>query len=111
MLTNLTIVFPFLLADSPVFITESSTHKTIFSSVDNNEEITLNCAFDGYPVPQVKFQFAGFELNGSVIRPGFVSYKFRVKSQSDFGFYMCVATNKMGSKTHFIEVYERGKSY
>ncbi|PFX24081.1 neural cell adhesion molecule 2-like [Stylophora pistillata] len=93
---------------SPVFVKESSTHETIFSSLQSNEEITLKCKFDGFPLPEIKFHFAGVELNSSDSRPGFVSHKFRVTRQSDFGFYSCVAKNKMGTKTHYIEVYERG---
>lgn len=93
---------------SPVLISESSTHGTIFSSLDSNEEITLKCKFDGFPVPELKFQFAGVNLNSIFNASGFVSYKFRVTRPRDFGFYSCVAENKMGTVTHYIEVYERG---
>lgn len=99
----------FLFADSPVLISESSTHGTIFSSLDSNEEITLKCKFDGFPVPELKFQFAGVNLNSIFNASGFVSYKFRVTRPRDFGFYSCVAENKMGTVTHYIEVYERGE--
>ena len=78
-----------MFADSPVLISESSTHGTIFSSLDSNKEITLKCKFDGFPVPELKFQFAGVNLNSISNASGFVSYKFRV--------------------THYIEVYERGE--
>lgn len=98
-----------MFADSPVLIRESSTHGTIFSSLDSNEEITLKCKFDGFPVPELKFQFAGVNLNSIFNASGFVSYKFRVTRPRDFGFYSCVAENKMGTVTHYIEVYERGE--
>lgn len=90
-------------------ISESSTHGTIFSSLDSNKEITLKCKFDGFPVPELKFQFAGVNLNSISNASGFVSYKFRVTKPRDFGFYSCVAENKMGTVTHYIEVYERGE--
>lgn len=32
-----------------------------------------------------------------------------MRSQGDFGFYSCVATNSRGSETYYMEVYERGK--
>lgn len=98
-----------MFADSPVLISESSTHGTIFSSLDSNEEIILKCKFDGFPVPELKFQFAGVNLNSIFNASGFVSYKFRVTRPRDFGFYSCVAENKMGTATHYIEVYERGE--
>lgn len=90
-------------------ISESSTHGTIFSSLDSNKEITLKCKFDGFPVPELKFQFAGVNLNSISNASGFVSYKFRVTKPRDFGFYSCVAENKMGTVAHYIEVYERGE--
>ena len=71
----------------------------------------LACEFDGFPIPEIKFQKDGFELNTSDVtrRPGFASYKFSVRSQGDFGFYSCVATNSRGREIYHMEVYERGK--
>ena len=73
--------------------------------------MTLTCTFDGFPTPTVRFEKDGIELNTSDVtrRSGFASYKFRVSSLSDFGFYSCVATNSRGVQTYFMEVYERGK--
>lgn len=101
----------FLIADSPVLIRDRSSQKTTFSSLDGSEEVTLTCEFDGFPTPKVKFVKDGIELNTSDVtsRSGFASYKFRVRSLSDFGFYSCVATNSRGKKTYYMEVYERGK--
>ncbi|KAL9965512.1 hypothetical protein ACROYT_G029319 [Oculina patagonica] len=95
---------------SPVLISERSTQKTIFSSIDSGEEITLKCEFDGFPTPEVRFEIAGVEINNSDVTtsPGKASYKLRVTSQNDFAFYTCVATNRRGTATHYIEVYERG---
>lgn len=82
----------------------------MFSSLGSNEEITLNCVFDGFPVPRVRFHKYGVELNSSGITygPGSATYKLSVSSQSDFGFYTCKATNNRGSASHYIEVYEPG---
>lgn len=101
-----------LIADSPVLIRDRSSQKTTFSSLDGSEEVTLTCEFDGFPIPKVKFVKDGtVELNTSDVtsRSGFASYKFRVRSLSDLGFYSCVATNSRGKKTYYMEVYERGK--
>lgn len=102
---------PLLIADSPVLIRDRSSQKTTFSSLDGSEEVTLTCEFDGFPTPKVKFVKDGIELNTSDVtsKSGFASYKFRVRSLSDFGFYSCVATNSRGKKTYYMEVYERGK--
>lgn len=95
---------------SPVFSRKRSTSKTIYSSIDSNREITLNCVFEGYPVPRVRFKRMGVELNNSGIsyEAGSASYNFFVKSENDFGFYTCEATNDRGSAYHFIEVYKPG---
>ena len=71
----------------------------------------MTCEFDGFPTPEVRFEKDGIELNASDVtsRPGFASYKFLVRSQADFGFYSCVATNSRGRKTYYMELYERGK--
>ena len=105
-------IFPLLFADSPVFSRKRSTSKTIYSSIDSNREITLNCVFEGYPVPRVRFKRMGVELNNSGIsyEAGSASYNFFVKSENDFGFYTCEATNDRGSANHFIEVYKPGMS-
>ena len=96
-----------LFADSPSLNRETSTSKTIYSSLGSNEDFTLNCVFDGFPVPRVRFKKMGVELNNSGITygPGSASFKFSVKSENDFGFYTCEATNHRGSASHFIEVY------
>ncbi|XP_020602395.1 Down syndrome cell adhesion molecule homolog, partial [Orbicella faveolata] len=80
------------------------------SSPDSGEDVTLTCEFDGFPTPEIKFQKDSIELNTSDVTSGagFASYKFRVRSQGDFGFYSCVATNSRGSETYYMEVYERG---
>ena len=51
----------------------------------------------------------GEELNNSGITygPGSASFKFSVKSENDFGFYTCEATNSRGrASPHSIEVYK-----
>ena len=100
----------FIFADPPLLVLERSTTKTLYSSVDNNEEISMNCVFDGSPVPLVRFQKFGFEINSSRITygPGSASYKLIVRSEDDFGFYTCVATNARGRASHFMQVYNRG---
>ena len=52
----------------------------------------------------------GVELNNSGISyaTGSVTYKFVVKSENDFGFYTCEATNSRGSASYSIELYKRG---
>lgn len=102
--------FNFIFADPPVLVRERSTTKTIYSSADSNEEIAMNCVFDGSPVPLVRFQKFGVEINSSSITygPGSASYKLIARSEDDFGFYTCVATNAIGRASHFIEVYNRG---
>ena len=99
------------IADRPVLIRDRSSQKTTFSSLDSGEEVTLSCEFEGFPTPEIKFKKDNNELNTSDVtnQPGFVSYKFRVRSQGDFGFYSCVATNSRGSETYYMELYERGK--
>lgn len=101
-----------IIADRPVFISERSTNNTVYSSIGGNEEVTLTCVFDGSPVPRVRFNIFGEELNNSGITyaPGSASYRFLTKSQSDFGFYTCKGTNSRGSASHTIEVHERGIS-
>ena len=76
----------------------------MYSSLGSNEEVTLNCVFDGYPVPHVILRTFEEEINGS----GSASFKFNVESQSDFRFYTCRATNSRGSDSYTIEVHERG---
>ena len=99
------------IADRPILIREKSSQRTTFSSLDSGEDVTLTCEFDGFPTPEIKFQKDSNELNTSDVtsRPGFVSYKFRVRNQGDFGFYSCVATNSRGTETYYMELYERGK--
>ena len=101
-----------VIADRPVFISERSTNNTVYSSIGGNEEVTLTCVFDGFPVPRVRFNIFGEELNNSGITyaPGSASYRFLTESQSDFGFYTCKGTNSRGSASHTIEVHERGIS-
>ena len=52
----------------------------------------------------------GVELNNSGISyaAGSVTYKFVVKSENDFGFYTCEATNSRGSASYLIELYMPG---
>ena len=101
-----------IIADHPVFISERSTNNTVYSSIGGNEEVTLTCVFDGFPVTRVRFNIFGEELNNSGITyaPGSASYRFLTESQSDFGFYTCKGTNSRGSASHTIEVHERGIS-
>ncbi|KAM7440393.1 axonal fasciculation [Porites harrisoni] len=96
----------------PVFISERSTNNTVYSSIGGNEEVTLTCVFDGFPVTRVRFNIFGEELNNSGITyaPGSASYRFLTESKSDFGFYTCEGTNSRGSASHTIEVHERGVS-
>lgn len=101
-----------IIADRPVFISEKSTRNTVYSSIGGHEEVTLTCVFDGFPVPRVRFNIFGEELNNSGITytTGSASYRFLIESQSDFGFYTCKGTNSRGSTSHTIEVHERGIS-
>ena len=102
---------PLFIADSPVLIRDRSSGKTTFSSLDSDEDVTLTCQFDGFPTPEIKFTKDNIELNSSDVTSGagVASYKFRVRSHGDFGFYSCIATNSRGSETYSMEVYQRGK--
>lgn len=95
---------------SPVLNKERSTPKTIYSSLDDKNEISVTCVFEGYPVPRVRLKTMGVELNNSGISyaAGSVTYKFVVKSENDFGFYTCEATNSRGSASYLIELYMPG---
>lgn len=103
-------VCPFYFADGPILNRERSASKTIFSALGSNEQITLNCVFDGFPAPRVRFKKMGKVLNNSGISygSGTASYKFSVKSENDFGFYTCDASNSRGCAFHYIEVYKTG---
>lgn len=94
----------------PILNRERSASKTIFSALGSNEQITLNCVFDGFPAPRVRFKKMGKVLNNSGISygSGSASYKFSVKSENDFGFYTCDASNSRGCAFHYIEVYKTG---
>ena len=103
-------MFFLFFAVSPVLNKERSTPKTIYSSLDDKNEISVTCVFEGYPVPRVRLKTMGVELNNSGISyaAGSVTYKFVVKSENDFGFYTCEATNSRGSASYLIELYMPG---
>ena len=103
-------LFLHFFADSPILNKERSTPKTIYSSLDDNNEISINCVFEGYPVPRVRLKTMGLELNNSGISyaAGSATYKFFVKSENDFGFYNCEARNTRGSASYLIELYKSG---
>ncbi|XP_071490143.1 neural cell adhesion molecule 2-like [Diadema antillarum] len=100
----------FLSVESEPFIDTSETRSRVLSWPGN--PVNMTCVVNGYPIPSIRWTRLGYTLNETDhitflkgTAPG-TSVVMIDPAESDFGAYMCKATNSRGDTNFRIDLIE-----
>lgn len=71
----------------------------------------MTCEAEGVPVPDIIWTRNGIVMSSTQSKTGVRELKFTPVDRNDFGDYMCMATNFLGSTKKIITIEELGKEY
>lgn len=94
---NLTVLY------APVFEKGNVTKE-----VATGENVTLDCYAEGYPAPQIKWEYSPAENVESTTRGHQQSISIIEATSTNAGFYMCVATNDLGRVRRSVNLIMKG---
>lgn len=100
--TNILFTLSHFYIDAPVFQAGNSTQE-----VTPGENVTLPCSADANPAPEIQWNFpSAVNVNTTGWRDSVV--QVREATSTNVGVYMCVAKNKVGRVTRYVELVMKG---